>query len=135
MPKVIKPLSAIAVSKIMTTGWHAVGGVSGLALQVRPSQGTNKQMQRCCILRTTIGNARVPLGLGNYPFISLAEARDRAKEMLDDIRAGIDPRIKKKEIQSQLIAAMAKSKTFKECAEAYMNSHASEYSNEKNRKQ
>jgi hypothetical protein len=30
---------------------------------------------------------------------------------------------------------MAKSKTFMECAEAYMDSHASEYSNEKHRKQ
>ncbi len=135
MPKVIKPLSAIAVSKIMTPGWHAVGGVSGLALQVRPSQGTNKQIQRCWILRTTIGKSRVPLGLGNYPLISLAEARNRAKEMLDDIRAGIDPRNKRREIQSQLIATIAKNKTFKECAEAYMDSHASEYSNEKHRKQ
>ncbi len=135
MPKVIKPLSAIAVSKITTPGWHAVGGVSGLALQVRASQSKKEQIQRCWILRTTIGNARVPLGLGTYPLISLAEARDRAKEMLNDIRAGTDPRIKKKEIQSQLIAAMAKSKTFKECAEAYMDSHASEYSNEKHRKQ
>jgi len=135
MPKVIKPLSAIAVSKITTPGWHAVGGVSGLALQVRVSQGKNKQNQRCWILRTTIGNARVPLGLGTYPLISLAEARDRAKEMLNDIRVGIDPRLKKKEIQSQLIATMARSKTFKECAEAYMDSHASEYSNEKHRKQ
>jgi hypothetical protein len=45
MPKVIKPLSAIAVSKITTPGWHAVGGVSGLALQVRASQRQLRELK------------------------------------------------------------------------------------------
>jgi integrase len=135
MPKIIKPLSAISVSKITTPGWHAVGGISGLVLQVRDSQSASNQLQKSWVLRTTIGNARVPLGLGSFPQTSLAEARDLAKEMLTDIRNGVDPRVKRKEIQSQLIATMAKNKTFKECAEAYMDSHAAEYSNEKHRKQ
>jgi len=73
MPKIAKQLSAIAVSKLTSVGWHAVGGVSGLALQIREAQSadSNAPQSRSWVLRASIGNKRVPLGLGSYPQTSL----------------------------------------------------------------
>ena len=137
MPRIIKPMSALSVSRLKSVGWHAVGGVSGLALQIRNSQNKipGSPLSRSWVLRTHIGSKRVPLGLGSYPQVSLADARDEAIRMLDLIRQGIDPRVQRKELKSALIASFAKNKTFKECAEAYMNAHAGEYTSDKHRKQ
>ena len=137
MPKIVKPMSALAVSKLATVGWHAVGGVSGLNLQIREPQNksADSPMPRSWVLRASIGTTRVPLGLGSYPQVSLADAREAAKKMADAIRHGIDPRVQRKEARSALIASIAKNKTFKECAEAYMDAHAAAYTNDKHRKQ
>ena len=88
MPKIVMPMSALAVSKLKAVGWHAVGGVSGLNLQIRESQNKNSDgpMPKSWVLRTHIGSKRVPLGLGSYPQVSLAEAREAAKRMSDAIR-------------------------------------------------
>lgn len=137
MPRIIKPMSALSVGRLKSVGWHAVGGVSGLALQIRNSQNKipGSLLSRSWVLRTHIGSKRVPLGLGSYPQVSLADARDEAIRMLDLVRQGIDPRVQRKELKSALIASFAKNKTFKECAEAYMNAHAGEYTSDKHRKQ
>jgi len=137
MPKIAKQLSAIAVSKLTSVGWHAVGGVSGLALQIREAQSadSNAPQSRSWVLRASIGNKRVPLGLGSYPQTSLSDARETAKRMLDLVKQGIDPRTHRKEAKSALIAKIAMSKTFKECAQAYMDAHSATYTNDKHRKQ
>ena len=137
MPKIVMPMSALAVSKLKAVGWHAVGGISGLNLQIRESQNKNSDgpMPKSWVLRTHIGSKRVPLGLGSYPQVSLAEAREAAKRMSDAIRQGIDPRVQRKEVKSSLIASLAKNKTFKECAEAYMDAHSAVYTSDKHRKQ
>ncbi len=85
MPKVAKELTPLAVSKIRRTGLHAVGGVSGLGLKVMPT-GT-----RAWVLRTTVAGKRREFGLGSFPTVSLASARERARMTLDQIFTGIDP--------------------------------------------
>jgi integrase len=137
MPKIVRPLSALAVSKLNAVGWHAVGGVSGLVLQIRKAQSIadDAPTPKSWVLRTSIGKARVPLGLGSYPQVSLLDARESAKKILESIRQGIDPRVQRKEAKSALIASMASNKTFRECAEAYMDAHAASYTNDKHRKQ
>ena len=134
MPKIVKPLTALAVSRIKTAGWHAVGGVAGLLLQVRL---TNQQdaPAKSWIMRIKIGNQRVPLGLGSYPNVSLEVAREQARKIGLDVKDGIDPRVKRKEIKSAVLITQAKSRTFKECAEAYLLAHAADYSSDKHRKQ
>jgi integrase len=134
MPKIAKALSAKEVNAIKTAGWHAVGGVAGLLLQVRDS-GKSGLQTRSWILRTKIGSKRQPIGLGSYPQKSLAEARESAKQTLATISQGINPITHKKELKSALLAAEGRSKTFKQCAEAYITSHKSEYKSEKHRKQ
>lgn len=134
MPRIAKVLSAKEVNAIKKAGWHAVGGVAGLLLQVRDSEQSGGQ-SRSWILRTRVGSKRQPIGLGSYPQKSLAEARESAKEALKVIGQGINPITQRKQLKSALLAAEGKSKTFKECAEAYTAARSAEYKSEKHRKQ
>ena len=137
MPRVVKPMSALAVSKLKKIGVHAVGGVPGLLLQIRgpESKDKNAQLAKSWILRVTIGKERVHLGLGSLLIVSLADAREKARIAMLSIRDGKDPRDTNKELKSALMQSQARTRTFKECAEEYLTAHASDYTNEKHRKQ
>ena len=135
MPIIAKPLTDIQVRRINRVGWHAVGGVAGLLLQVRKPAKEGAQLPRSWILRVKVGDDRQPIGLGSYPQVSLAEARDQAKKMVIDAKQGINLKAKKRADRSALLSAASKNKTFKECAEAYIEAHSSDYSSDKHRKQ
>jgi integrase len=125
MPKIAKELSPLAVSKIKDQGWHAVGHVAGLGLKVS-STGA-----RSWVMRVMVGGKRREFGLGSYPTTQLASARDRARSIRDQIFAGNDPSVAKREAKSALVAAKAKSVTFKKLAEQYIEQHESGWSNSK----
>ena len=79
MPKKAKELSAVEVKRLMHPGTgrnvtFAVGGVDGLLLQVTPTNA------RSWLLRYLSGGKRRHLGLGAYPDVPLAAARERARE-------------------------------------------------------
>jgi integrase len=135
MPKIVKPLSDLQVRRISRVGWHAVGGVAGLLLQVRKPAKEGAQTPRSWILRVKIGDQRQPIGLGSYPQVSLADAREQASKLVMEAKQGVNLKAKKRAQRSSLIAAAAKNKTFRECAEAYMDAHSSDYSSDKHRKQ
>ncbi len=135
MPKIAKQLSDLQVRRINRVGWHAVGGVAGLLLQVRKPAKDGAQVPRSWILRVKVGDMRQPIGLGSYPQVSLATAREQAAKLVLEARQGVNLKAKKRQQRSALITAAAKNKTFRECAEAYMNAHSSNYTNDKHRKQ
>ena len=135
MPIIAKPLTDIQVRRINRVGWHAVGGVAGLLLQVRKPAKEGAQIPRSWILRVKVGDDRQPIGLGSYPQVSLAEAREQAKKLVVDAKQGINLKAKKRADRSALLSAASKKKTFKECAEAYIEAHSSDYSSDKHRKQ
>lgn len=117
MPKLAKELGALAVSKLTEPGLHFVGGVPGLALLVAPTGA------RAWVFRVSIGGRRRDMGLGAYPAVPLAQARDKAREARDLIRQGVDPIEKQRAARSALRAAVAKALTFEACAKAYMAAH------------
>ena len=125
MPKIAKELSPLAISKIKTPGWHAVGHVAGLGLKLS-STGT-----RSWVMRVMVGGKRREFGLGSYPTTQLASAKDRARSTRDQIFAGNDPSVAKREAKSALMAAKAKSVTFKKLAEQYIEQHESAWKNSK----
>lgn len=125
MPKVAKALSAIEVKRITERGHHAVGGVSGLLLQV------SKEGARSWILRTMVGSIRRDIGLGSYPEISLAMAREKATEQKELIRQGIDPVEQRKRAKALLIASQAKEITFDQAADRVHANKVLETKNEK----
>jgi integrase len=65
----------------------------------------------------------------------LAEAREQARKLALEAKGGVNLLARKRAQRSALIAAASKNKTFTDCAEAYMEAHASDYTNEKHRKQ
>lgn len=135
MPKIAKQLTDLQVRRITRVGWHAVGGVAGLLLQVRNPSKEGALAPRSWILRVKVGNERQPIGLGSYPQVSLAVAREQAAKLVLDARQGINLKVQRQQQRSALIAASSKNKTFRECAEAYIQAHNSDYTNDKHRKQ
>lgn len=135
MPKIAREMKALEVKRLNTPGSHAVGGVAGLLLQIRKPSKPGATLPRSWILRTMIGQARRSIGLGPYPQVPLALARDKAAKILADIKSGVDPKSEQKAARSALIQAAARTKTFEECAAAYLKSHAKSFRSPKAYKQ
>jgi integrase len=130
MPKVANELGALQVQKLAAVpGLHFVGGVHGLALQVA-SAGA-----KSWILRMVVGGKRREMGLGPYPEITLAKARDKAREARELVRGGIDPIQRQREAASALRAAVAKALTFDDCANSYISAHEAGWRNVKHAQQ
>ena len=134
MPKKAKELSALAVAKLKTEGRHAVGGADGLHLRIAGGS-------RAWVLRVAVGTRlndngkpvvhRRDVGLGSYPEVSLAEAREKAREMRKQVRDGIDPIEQKKQDREALRIQQSKAKTFRECAEVVIANKSRELKNAK----
>ena len=135
MPKIAKVLTAVEVNRIKDTGWHAVGGVAGLLLQVREPAQAGALPARSWLLRVRVGNTRHPIGLGSYPQVSLADAREMAKGLVVDAKQGVNLKAQKNARRSALLAEQARTKTFEECAKAYVEAKGVEHTNAKHRKQ
>ncbi|CAM2158376.1 Phage integrase [Paraburkholderia tropica] len=125
MPKIAKELGALAVSRLSTPGTHAVGRVAGLALQVSPTGA------RSWILRMTVGGRRREIGLGAYPAVSLKDAHDKAQATRDQVQAGVDPVLQRKEAASLLRASQALEITFEDAAKRFIKAKAPEWKNVK----
>lgn len=125
MPKKAKELSAIEIKRLTKSGHYAVGGVSGLLLQVT---GTGA---RSWILRVMVGTKRRDIGLGGFPDVTLADARERARELKESIRQGIDPVEQRKAAKAALIADSGKQITFTDATYRFLSSKKSEFKNDK----
>lgn len=134
MPKKAKELSALAVSRLKGDGRYAVGGVDGLYLRIA---NTSRAWVLCVAMGTRVNNngktvpRRLSIGLGSFTEVSLAEAREKARELRKQIRNGIDPLQEKHAKQAAKQALQRKQKTFEECAEAVYQIKASELKNKK----
>lgn len=128
MPKIAAELSAIQLKKL-GPGVHAVGGVPGLLLNVSPTRA------KTWVLRVRVGGKRREMGLGGYPGVSLAQARERAREHRDAIDRGIDPIAERVRAKAVLRAQQAADKTFEQCARTYVQEKGGEWSNPKHKAQ
>jgi integrase len=134
MPIKVKELSALDVKRLKHPGHthnavYAVGGVSGLQLQVTPT-GAKSWLLRCMV-----GAKRRHVGLGGYPDVSLSQARERAREASDLVRHGIDPIEHRKATTAALVASQKRGMTFASAMEKYLAGKLAEFDNEKHRKQ
>lgn len=138
MPKKARELSATEVRRLSHAiskngnaynALHPVGGVSGLLLQVTPSGA------RSWIYRTMIGGKRRSIGLGAFPDVPLADARNKAREMRDRIKEGIDPLEESKAVQRALKAAQMANITFAEAMHRYIEMKAPEFRDPRQAKQ
>lgn len=129
MPRKAEELGPLAVSRLVEPGLHFVGGVPGLALQVVPSGA------RTWILRMLVAGRRRDMGLGGFPAVTLAQAREAAREARAKVRDGIDPIEKSRAARSKLQAELAAALTFDQCAAKFIKAHAPGWSNPKHAQQ
>lgn len=128
MPKIAPELSARAVAALKAEGRHAVGGAPGLHLRIANGH-------RGWVLRVVVGEQRRDLGLGPFPETGLAEARQKAREMHQLVRQGIDPLVTKRALRSTLSARQASEKKFDWCVAEFVRSKSVEWKNAKHRQQ
>lgn len=128
LPKIATELSARAVAALRTEGRHAVGGAPGLHLRV--SSG-----HRGWVLRILVGSHRRDIGLGPFPEVGVAEAREKAREIHRQVRQGNAPLTPKRVQQHALQASEAANKKFDWCVTEFINAKADEWKNAKHRQQ
>ena len=130
MPKKANELTALDVKRIAKPGRYAVGTIPGLLLAVKEYTGA-----KSWVLRTMIGTKRRNMGLGGYPEISLARAREKAREAKDLISKGIDPIEQRKAIRLALMNSQNGRMTFSQAAYKCHEKKVSEFRNPKHAKQ
>lgn len=125
MPRVARELSPIEVRRLTEPGFHAVGGATGLYLQVTDSGA------RSWVMRIKIGDKRRDIGLGAFRDVPLAMAREKARATRQEIERGVDPIAEKRAAKAALRAAAAKSVTFDEAARRVITMKTAEFKNAK----
>src|SRR5271169_58858 len=108
-------LSARTVQTLREPGMYLDG--RGLYLRIGP--GGNKSW----IYRFALAGKTRDMGLGPYPDIPLAEARERATECRRLRLSGTDPIAARKAGRMAAKLDAGKEMTFKVCAEAYIAAH------------
>lgn len=120
MPAIAKELSPLEIKRISEPGSYAVGGVQGLTLKVTPTGG------KTWVLRVRIKGERTELGgIGAFPDVSVGQARDKAREIKNQIDQGNDPRAERKAVQN------ADKQSFRAIAADYITAHRAGWKNAK----
>lgn len=134
MPKIAEELGPLDVKRLTHAGGKgnalvAVGGVAGLYLQLTPKNG------KTWILRMRIGDRRRDIGLGGFPTVTLAQAREKARDARAKVEAGIDPVEERKVARAKLVAERKRGMLFAEAVEKALGAKLDAFKNEKHRKQ
>jgi integrase len=108
-------ISAAAVAKLSKPGRYAVG--NGAYLQIS-KWGTKSWLYRY----QRDGRSR-HMGLGPAWLLSLAEAREKARDAARLLLEGVDPLEAKRRAKHAVRLASVRSKTFCDCAQAYIAAH------------
>jgi hypothetical protein len=98
-----------------------------LLLQV--SIGKDGNVRRSWTFRFELHGHRREMGLGALHTVSLAEARNKARSLRQQLLDGVDPLTAKQEQAVQQRLAAAKQMTFGACVEAYLQTHDASWSN------
>ena len=117
MARKAKELSALEVSRLKKTGLYFVGGIPGLILQVTGPDA------KSWILRATVGGKRRDIGLGGFPAVTLAGAKEAARATREKISAGIDPVEERLAARSALAASRASAISFQDTAERFITAN------------
>ncbi|ABM38631.1 tyrosine-type recombinase/integrase [Polaromonas naphthalenivorans] len=128
MPKLPRELSPIEIGRLKSEGVYAVGGVPGLYLQIIGGS-------RAWVLRFVVGTRRRRMGLGGFPAVTLAQARDKARAARELMDQGIDPIQSREAVMHKAAAARARALTFSKASEQFIAAREAEWRNAKHRQQ
>ena len=124
-----KELGAAQVANIWRRGSNHVGGVRGLILNV------TMYGSRSWVLRYQVAGKRRDFGLGSYPSVTLADAREAARAARAKLAQGIDPVEDARRARARLAAEIHASMTFGEAAKRYIAAHEKGWKNAKHAQQ
>jgi len=126
MVRALHRLSNLKVERAKQPGMYADGG----GLYLRIAEGGSKQW----IYRYTTNGHNRDMGLGPVRLLTLAEARERAREAGKLRLDGIDPIAHKHAQRGAAMVAAAGAKTFKECAEGFIRDNEKKWTHPKHRR-
>lgn len=129
MPKITRELTVKEVERLREEGAYAVGGVPGLYLQI--VGGSRSWVYRF----VSVSGSRRRMGLGPFPLIPLAKAREKAREARAMHFDGTDPIAERAAKSERVAAAQARALTFKKACEQFIASREGEWRNSKHRQQ
>ncbi|WP_458094758.1 tyrosine-type recombinase/integrase [Roseomonas sp. WA12] len=116
------------IKALTSPGRYGDGG--GLWLQVRDAE------HRSWLFRYTRHGKAREMGLGPFPDVSLADARQHAQTQRALLRDGVDPLVRRQETKAAAAAEAQKTTlTFKQVAERFHAAHQASWRNEKHRAQ
>jgi integrase len=107
---------------------------ANLYLQITRAPKDPDQVRRSWVFRYELDGHRHDLGLGPVHTLDLADARQKAKTLRQQLLDGIDPLAAKQQIKRDRLARLAaeqRAMTFRQCAEACIASHESGWTNQK----
>src|SRR5271166_1822006 len=111
-------------------GEHSDDLTRGLILMVRPSSAKGQPLRRSWVLRFSRGGKRQRIGLGAYPLVGLADARQKARDALRAIDEGKDPsRAGKARLRAETEGSLL---TFGRAVDRYLSKVAQPFKNAKN---
>src|SRR5262245_33487218 len=125
MTRTLNRLSAFKVEKAKAPGMYADGG----GLYLRVAEGGSKQW----IYRYVTNGRPRDMGIGPVRVLTLAEARERAREASKLRLDGIDPIAAKHAQRAAAAVAAASAMTFRQCAEGFIRDNEASWSNAKHR--
>ena len=130
MARQLNRLSPTKVTSLKKPGFYADGG--NLYLQIMKGSGAKSWIFRY----TPRGSGRMRLmGLGPTHTVGLKEARDQALKYRKVLLAGADPIEERDKERKQVALTAARSMTFDQCRDAYIETHQAGWKNAKHRQQ
>lgn len=127
MTRSIQRLSPLTIQRPTKQGYLA----DGAGLYFRTSQFGTKGW----IFRYSLNGRRREMGLGPYPAVSLAVARQAAAECRTSVKTGLDPIDNRKEARSSARLQRARALTFDQAAARFIDSHETGWRNDKHKQQ
>jgi hypothetical protein len=111
----LQRLTTLSIARAKTPGYFSDSG--GLYLQVA------RAGSRSWLFRYSLAGKRREMGLGPYPAISLAEARDRAREARSLAKGGRDPIEARNAQRAHQRLEEARSITWGQAVEQFLDAH------------
>jgi integrase len=123
-----KVLTKVGLEAMRQPGRYRDASVTGLYVQV--TRGHDGQPRRSFIYRYRAGERTREMGLGGYPAVSLSEAREKARSVLELRAKGLDPLDEAQRAKAEAKAGPT-SQTFAQAAQAYLDHLTAQRANTK----
>ena len=127
MSRIKNKLTARTVESKKVSGYYSDGG--NLYLRI------TKSLTKSWAFYYVKEGKRTEMGLGSIADVSLEQAREKAAELRKQLANGIEPLAEKRQQEHERKLQQAKSMSFQQCADAYINAHKAGWKNPKHLQQ